>query len=64
MLYLYHRNAVYVQHLRRYCNGRDFLRGHQSVHRKGEREEDQYAYVYSGDSVCAEVYYAVGRRPG
>ena len=57
MLYRHYRNAIHVQHFRRYLHGRYLLCSHQSDYRKGKRKEDQCADVRSCHIICTEIYF-------
>ena len=57
MLCMYHRNAVLLQHFRRYLHGSNLLRGDEPV--RGKEEEDHSGYVYPCSALRPEIYFNV-----
>ena len=57
MLCMYHRNAVLLQHFRRYLHGSNLLRGDEPV--RGKEGEDHSGYVYPCSALRPEIYFNV-----
>ena len=59
MLHLYPGYAIFLQHLRRYLYGSDFLRDPESDDWKGKRKEDQRINVCTCGIIHIEIYLSV-----
>ena len=57
MLYRHYRNAIHVQHFRRYLHGSNLLRGDESV--RWKEGEDYSGYVYPCSALRPEIYFNV-----